>query len=87
MKMAESLGIVLVSNIIDIDDMQVSTRTVFLNLNTCKVMIFFKFWPDNIEKTVTGIEIQAKLYLSNLHIVKIDNMGCLDDFSQIQPSS
>ena len=51
--MAELRENVLVSCIIDFDDIQLCLRQYCLNLNICKVMtIFFKFWPKKIRKTV-----------------------------------
>ena len=58
MKMAELGGTVLVSCIIDFDDIQLCPRQFCLNLNICKVMtIFFKFWPKKIRKTVITLQI------------------------------
>ena len=49
MKMAELGGNVLVSCIIDFDDIQLCLRQFCLNLNICKVMtIFLNFWPKKI---------------------------------------
>ena len=49
---------VLVSCIIDFDDIQLCLRQFCLNLNICKVMtIFFKFWPKKIRKTVITLQI------------------------------
>ena len=91
MKMAESLGIVLVSNIIDIDDMQVSTRTVFLNLNTCKVMIFFKFWPENSSRLSLLCRYWDSSWtvLVKLELAYLWNQQCSlpRQFSLILPSS
>ena len=68
MKMAELVKNVLVSCIVDFDDIQLCLRQFCLNLNIYKVMtIFSKFWPKKIRKTVNfchnfaDIEIQAKL--------------------------
>ena len=57
MKMAELGKNVLVSCIIDFDDIQLCLRQFCWNLNICKVMtIFFKFWPKKIRKTVITLK-------------------------------
>ena len=57
MKMAELGKNVLVSCILDFDDIQLYLRESCLNLNICKVMtILFKFWPN-----FADIEIQSNL--------------------------
>ena len=58
MKMAQLVKNVLVSCIIDFDDIQLCLRQLCLNLKICKVMmIFFKFWPKKIRKTVITLQI------------------------------
>ena len=58
MKMVELGKNVLVSCIIDFDDIQLLLRQFCLNLSICKVMtIFFKFLPEKIRKTVITLQI------------------------------
>ena len=58
MKMAELGQHVLVSCIIDFDDIQLWLRQFCLKLNICKVLtVFFKFWPKKIRKTVVTLQI------------------------------
>ena len=58
MKMAELGKNVLVSCIIDFDEIQLWLRQFCLNLNIYKVMaIFFKFWLKKIRKTVIILQI------------------------------
>ena len=58
MKMAVLGKNVLVSCIIDLDDIQHCLRKFCLKLNICKIMmIFFKFWPEKIRKTVITLQI------------------------------
>ena len=58
MKMAELGKNVLVSCIIDLDDIQLWLWQFCLNLNICKVMtIFFKFWPKKNRKTAITLLI------------------------------
>ena len=50
MKMAEAEQSVVVSCIVDFDDVQVWLRRFTLNLNACKDMkVFFKIWPENVK--------------------------------------
>ena len=58
MTMTELGQDVLVSCIIDFDDIPLCLRQFCLNLNICKVMtIFFKVWPKKIRKTVITLQI------------------------------
>ena len=76
MKMAESENIVLVSCIIDFEDMQVLLRLFSLSLNACKIMmVFFKFWPGNIKK--------ASISLAGINIL---NETCISSKSMMQHS-
>ena len=55
MKLTESEKIVLVSCIIDFDDIQVWLSMFSSNINACKVMmVFFKIWPENIKNQQNG---------------------------------
>ena len=57
MKMTELGKNVLVSCIVDFDDIQLCLSLFSLNLNICNVMtIFFKFWPKKIRKTVITLQ-------------------------------
>ena len=58
MKMAELGGNMLVSSIIDFDDIQLCLRQFCLNLNICKVMTdFLIFLGQNLKKIVITLQI------------------------------
>ena len=62
MKMAELGKNVVVSCMIDFDDIQLCLRQFCLNLNICNLRlqvttIFLKFWPKKIRKTVINLQI------------------------------
>ena len=65
--MAELEKIVLESCIVDFDDIQGSLRLYSLSLNASKVMmLFFKFWPENIKKTIITLDV-LRLKLNSLN--------------------
>ena len=58
MKIAEFWKMVLVSCIIDFDDIQLCLRLFCLNLNICKVMtVFLIFLGQNLKKIVITLRI------------------------------
>ena len=57
MKMTESGKIILVSCIIDFNDVQISLRRFGLNVNAFRFMMaFLKIWPDNSKKAFITLQ-------------------------------
>ncbi len=73
MKIAESGKLVLVGCIIDFKDIQLEVwlKQFSLNLNACKVMmVFFKFWSENLKKTIITLSIDFHCFFTN-HIHRL----------------
>ncbi len=74
MKVAESGQIVSVNCSIHFKDKQVWVRQFSLNLNANKVMVFFKIWPENFNKTRTLQALRFKLNCLNQTCISLESI-------------